>query len=307
MKLYKYTNLSVLEYILTHKKIRFTQAIAFNDPFDVLPILVSPFAPEDIKSMLSSYCSDPTALRQSLNEFANEQFASLPVEFKSLIHSPGALVDFIESALRAKGRTWESVLHQYVNPDKMNESLLIGVIHSLRNNLGILSLTTVPDNLLMWAHYADSHAGVVMEFNGDHAFFSKMLPEFPLSDFEVAYTNKRPVIKIQKNHLTEHALKVELLRALFLTKSIDWAYERELRILRPLAPELMSNTIDSMGHPIYLYNLPSECIRAVTFGCRATNDDILKFRPMCLSHGICVSKAQIDKNHFKLNFVELPN
>ena len=43
----------------------------------------------------------------------------------------------------------------------------------LINNIGIFSLSKVPDNILMWSHYADSHKGIVLEFDSNHAYFNK--------------------------------------------------------------------------------------------------------------------------------------
>jgi len=33
------------------------------------------------------------------------------------------------------------------------------------NDYGVISLTTINDSLLMWAHYADNHRGILIEFN----------------------------------------------------------------------------------------------------------------------------------------------
>lgn len=39
--------------------------------------------------------------------------------------------------------------------------------------IGILSLTSKNDNLLMWVHYANSHKGFVVEFNIENVFFNQ--------------------------------------------------------------------------------------------------------------------------------------
>jgi hypothetical protein len=39
------------------------------------------------------------------------------------------------------------------------------------NTLGILSLSEVPDDLLMWTHYAANHSGFVLEFDDKHHWF----------------------------------------------------------------------------------------------------------------------------------------
>ena len=48
------------------------------------------------------------------------------------------------------------------------------MVERLSQQVGILCLTEVPDSLLMWAHYADSHKGFLVGFNTTHTFFTNM-------------------------------------------------------------------------------------------------------------------------------------
>ena len=44
-------------------------------------------------------------------------------------------------------------------------------INGIISRLGVLSLTEVPLNQQMWAHYASEGAGFVVELDAQHAFF----------------------------------------------------------------------------------------------------------------------------------------
>ena len=86
---------------------------------------------------------------------------------------------------------------------------------SVTDKIGILCLSEVPDDILMWAHYANSHAGVCLVFNTDSPYLSNAQP--------VIYTKKRP--KINPVFDTHE----DMLDRALLTKSDHWAYEREWR------------------------------------------------------------------------------
>ena len=85
---------------------------------------------------------------------------------------------------------------------------------------GIVSLTGVLQNILMWSHYADGHKGICIEFcysNEAHLdFFARAL--------SVKYRKKLPII----NLYTEDSLAIG---KKLLSKSIDWSYEQEYRII----------------------------------------------------------------------------
>lgn len=59
-----------------------------------------------------------------------------------------------------------SVLQQ-IDSDVDTSSFL----KNFRDTMGVLSLTKRFDNQLMWAHYADSHKGIVLEFDPSSDFF----------------------------------------------------------------------------------------------------------------------------------------
>lgn len=83
--------------------------------------------------------------------------------------------------------------------------------------VGVLCLSEVHDDILMWSHYADCHRGICLVYETNCEFFANAFP--------VRYKHERPRID-PITQTTEQMLD----NAIF-TKSIAWAYEKEWRIL----------------------------------------------------------------------------
>ena len=109
-----------------------------------------------------------------------------------------------------------------VNPESEEARLTMQRLHDeqVRGGIGVYCLTEHPDNLLMWSHYAASHSGVCLEFD------SAVIP-FAIAQ-EVKYQKKRAPV----SRATETA-DISMEKAL-LTKSDDWNYEHEWRVVEYL-------------------------------------------------------------------------
>ena len=90
---------------------------------------------------------------------------------------------------------------------------------SLYRDSGIVSFCEEKDNLLMWAHYADEHRGMVVEFDIHNVFFK---PENGSELSPVFYRKSR--LNNCRNNLLEP----------YFHKSDEWAYEKEHRLILPL-------------------------------------------------------------------------
>jgi len=113
-----------------------------------------------------------------------------------------------------------------------------------RTHYHILSLTRSPLNKLMWAHYAKDHKGYVVGIDVDQSFFtSRSTCSVPAQFGSVIYTQSKPDSSLltatassgcRYDFPTYEFENAELLQRLFLYKSIDWAYEEEVRIVKML-------------------------------------------------------------------------
>jgi hypothetical protein len=267
--------------VLSDALLRYTPLGAFNDPFEGRPEVTALYAesemvttidrmiPEEVKAMHDSL---PSHIRGTTSY---DQLLSLTKRFIK-----GQLPEFV-----AKSKT-------YGTP----------AIDLLRCRLdeivGALCLSEIPDNLLMWAHYAASHTGFVVEFDGHHSYFhEQQAVESDLHHLRrVQYRDTRPSAPLSELDGME----------MFFVKSAHWSYEREWRILRALQDA--SLTKPTTPFPVYLFPFPREAVKSVIIGCRAlpATEEHLKhtlhahpeFRSVKLRYAVP------DKTHFHLNLVD---
>jgi len=102
----------------------------------------------------------------------------------------------------------------------------------------------------MWAHYARSHEGFVLEFDSEEHDFEQ-LGELR----EVTYQPDRPILDPTKPPTIEP----------FLRKSPEWKYEQEFRIMRRLE---MCERRSVKGADCFFVHLPRRCVKAVYLGSR---------------------------------------
>lgn len=128
---------------------------------------------------------------------------------------------------------------------ELNDSM--GVIQNELLDLGILSFTEDFNNPLMWAHYADEHKGMVIEFDFNEPFFMDSLKEingrksrFGKNYFADCYefpekVNYRKVMpsferaEFSAPESMEDYHWEKFNRTILFTKSNDWIYEKEQR------------------------------------------------------------------------------
>lgn len=279
-RLYKYfapNRVDVLERAL----IRYSPLGAFNDPFEGRP---------EIKD-LSTHAEATQLLTDLLPKSIAENYEALPVEAKRAIP-----FEVFKSSLMAnfEGRQ-NDFIRQLQSLTPLVKSFLS---QKFDDHIGALCLSEVPDSLLMWSHYASSHAGFVVEFNAHHAYFHE--ERSSEDEFRhlrrVLYRETRPSAPLTALDATE----------MFLVKSGHWAYEREWRIIRALADA--EQTIPCSPHPINLFRFPPSVITSVILGARISPDTEGRLRSALHSvatiHGLRLKRATPDESHFLLRITE---
>jgi Protein of unknown function (DUF2971) len=271
--LFKYCSFDRAMVILKSQRIRLTQPSDFNDPFELHPEFQL-MSQEDIAELPPALDEQGNAIegmRQLTPEAMNRMMAAVSPHLSRMasIHQqhPEATF-FIDN--NAVGRDYYD------------------------QNFGILSLTETPDNLLMWAHYGDCHKGVVLGFDETHPFFRGAEIVAGLARLnKVEYNQKRPVLSIT----TRNNPKV------FLRKSIEWAYESEWRLIRPL-----SEAADRISRehliPTCLFDIPQDAIKKIITGSQMIQ---VQYQELCnycvttqaLAH-IRIHHALLSKEHYEL-------
>jgi len=102
------------------------------------------------------------------------------------------------------------------------ESLSKSVDSETISGIGICCLSQKDNSLLMWSHYADKHQGacLVFDITKDKDLFGRQL-------FNLEYPYKYPSHRFPADYG-----KYKALRFLIATKSKEWEYEDEIRVVR---------------------------------------------------------------------------
>ena len=94
----------------------------------------------------------------------------------------------------------------------------------LRTKMGIACLSEAYDSLLMWAHYANNHRGMCVEY--ELLEFNRQLGFSPVP---VVYSDER--VSIHTIETLERDIQGLFVESL-TSKSPEWSYEKEWRIIR---------------------------------------------------------------------------
>lgn len=127
--------------------------------------------------------------------------------------------------------------------DQRRKVILTRAPMKIIRSSGIFSLSESNRSLLMWAHYADQHKGMVIGFDDDFLYkeaeTNESIPPrliYSPKPIKVNYDTVR--FDVSEFHTAEsHIIHVSRLLALKMltTKSDDWLYEKEYRSILPIA------------------------------------------------------------------------
>jgi len=244
--------------ILEKNLIRLSPTNDFNDPFDGNPHL-TPFNPNRVLTQ-----AEFDSLRKVV-----------------LRHEPGMSDEDIHKKLKTVKRTPES--------DKQG----IEQMRILMAEMGVLCLTknfTGEDSLLMWAHYAYKHMGFAIEFNTGSPFFAKEWNRYDLtrSPCDVVYQNERP--SLAAGQILDWSTE------LFFTKSKEWFYETEVRLLIEFK--------DAAVPDLKLFYIPAESFKRVILGLKsppALAERLRKLRERPDYRNLVVEQVVLDEREYKLH------
>lgn len=157
-------------------------------------------------------------------------------------------------------------------------------------NHGIFSVSDTPANLLLWAYYAASGKGFVVELNVSNTFFSARNGRCLLRP--VIYTDDR-LPELFQNPLY-----------MFLAKDLKWSFEREWRMLRKLSE---CDEVVGPNGDIHLFHVKPGLIRSVIFGYAYPSDEIATDAARILSYdpSVKIRISSIDNNSRSIVFHDL--
>lgn len=201
--LYKYySNLDFVLDTILNKRIYFSSPNDFNDPFDCHPKF----------SLFRCKNDDISDWKYYLSALAKEQNPDIS-QNESIKHAEAAI---------------KNGLHQNKDWLLKNDQFCTQVHKEELKKIRISCFTKTPRNQMMWAHYANNHKGIVLQFR---ASFMVDANTETFKGVEVEYYTNHINLKRYVNTIkeAEEGDNQAFLRLMFCTKSIEWAQEEEVR------------------------------------------------------------------------------
>jgi hypothetical protein len=266
-----------------------------NDPFDIyiedlFNVSLTEIHQNSIADLLNLLQNDPVAFGAFTGADPSEVYrVSTLIKSMSPRERVALLAEITPAQLDAQDDDFAHMRSQL-------ETQRAQVIAQFENS-GIFCATRSHDNLLMWAHYAQQHRGVVLGFRPDLQRDSWLAVTKP-----VLYTDKRPAFyrrideMIARNSAFTEAEQVEFRHALIYSKSTHWSYEEELRIDIPHSVPV--------GQPASFLNFyPSELVE-IYLGCRMDENfsrEIIA-AAYALNSDVAIFDARLEKESYALAF-----
>lgn len=211
--LFKYVSLETARVVLDAGRLRWTTPPLLNDPFDL--------------SFELGLDTDPAEVRRAALEllWADYQDGGRPAQLAAVDVWKTARPNLSHAQFVAElGPGIDEALDFSTGLAAMNAET-----QKQLRVAKLLCLTEAPDNMLMWAHYAQQHGGAVLRFSSEgegNAFGMARA---------VSYTSDMPRFADESTLaglIVGRSVDSKRLAALqCFTKAADWSYEREWRIL----------------------------------------------------------------------------
>jgi hypothetical protein len=276
--LYKYCDHRGID-VLGRLRLKVTPPNRFNDPFEFTPQMRNLSF-----EAASCYVSNEHAMRQIYPELIRR--AQFLGSFAAFRHEVGRRSPELTKALIGS-------FPQFA------EAFRRGFVDMISKTLGVICLSSLCDDILMWGHYTNSHTGMVIGFACEHDFWRRSELQ------QVEYTTNRAVFDpgLERDD-PKHQLQT---KAIIRCKSSHWAYEHEWRQLYPLAACVEEPDADSVN---YYTSIPATLISCVILGCRFSMKDrsdleTILSRPE-FAH-VRLKQAHLDDVEFRLGIDAIQN
>jgi hypothetical protein len=256
---YQAFNIEYLREVIVGGTLHFSKPSDFNDPWDCRPWY-------DFAGIV-----DPDILEQHVRWYvaiSHKHRPDIPIDKVNeranfFRQNPSALAEKIREFSQAMG---EAINAQY----------------------RVYCLSIKSDCELMWAHYAQKHQGVCLEFSVANELFCTAFP--------VQYALDYP-----RFIMTDHAGADEQIAPL-LSKSSAWSYEDEFRLISDEKGDPKNTIVTTAGKK----DIPSKSLTAVILGCLAPDSTKQSIAQMIdgSHHTPALKRAVRMRNQYKLMIVD---
>lgn|SRR5215831_8361586 len=238
MALFRYLSLESALRVLATRELMVTPPKYLNDPLKCSPVIKCKDPREFVRRQIDEVTGSPQFFEQHRNHFPG-------------VHTFG---EFQRALRRRAAELEERLIAEIPGADSHVQSRVQEIISE---RFGVICFAADGVDQTMWAKYASSHEGLVIEFRRSHELFSGR------SFFEIEYSDE-PVIFDASSPTARDDAELFLKR-----KRLRWRPERESRLLVELA---LATARDLPEGRRYFIPIGPEIIVSVTLGLRATDD-----------------------------------
>lgn len=148
-------------------------------------------------------------------------------------------------------------------------------VYQLSQKIGVLSLSSINNDILMWGHYANSHSGFCIEYErcSDNLLGREAMP--------VVYQSELP--SLTSKSVSSRGGELD---TLWITKSNHWSYECEWRVIIPDGGKARK--------------FPCR-IKSITFGLKMTEENRFTIRKILEGRGVTFKEAVVSDSTFSIN------
>jgi len=178
------------------------------------------------------------------SEFNDPFDCNLTIDTNNSQEEIEAYISQVKRSKNLNNEQVKEIRRSFHSPQKLHD-ITNRSISDAKETFGVTCFSKKPDSILMWSHYADKHRGACLKFNilSDAEFF--------MTPFPVKYKRKYPKYNYIRNREGTAKFLLE-------TKSIDWKYEKEIRVMKRGAN---------------LYNFKKKALCGIFFGANTPDAD----------------------------------
>jgi hypothetical protein len=182
--------------MIVHGEVHYTKLENLNDPFDLAFSHRLPTREDELDDYARQLCAQQFPLDSSSERLVH--FNNIKNEIRRLTKaSPGGIVPPFS-----------------------------------KTDLGVLCLSAIANDVLMWSHYANHHKGVCIGIRTSCLIEKRIL--------QVSYSDDKPIIDAWSYIRKNQDVFVNATR----TKGMHWKYEEEWRTVHHAGPHLYPNCVD---------------------------------------------------------------
>lgn len=192
--------------------------------------------------------------------------------------------------IRAGSHAWKEI-KRTINQEIKS---FCSTFDAMRYSMGIACLSESDDSLLMWAHYANNHRGICVEYD-----LMKINTQLQFTPVPIIYSKDRVCFNVLNPDNAGND-SVELFIKSITSKSEEWSYEREWRIIRDDAA--CGDRWDTEKKGALLDMI---CPSSIILGCATEKELENTVRDFCKENRIPLYKMQKNPNQYQLNKVTI--